>query len=323
MPANEGQPQNTEPSERHNQAGRKNHPMQALLALFSGQGARAGYLAAVDQGVISLANFMATLILARNVTPTELGVYSVGFTSLRLVRAVQEGITIQPLNAFGAALEDQDFKRYATSTSLIQLALALCGAGAAAILGWSLTQMGNDTLGPTVFALWPAFLWWQLQEYIRRALYARGKVFSAALNTGLANIIRLVLMFWWVSQGELTGAAGLNAIAIGSLAALILGLMQTRTFWTRDISSLPETRYYQLCGSRGLPRHPDPGGACTLAAARNRHFPDAAGSPGLPRKGLASPGTPDAVDLPGFRDPHPGVALPGSPFLRAIITPAL
>ena len=58
----------------------------AILALFSGSGARAGYLAAIDQGMISLANFIATLILARNGSPTELGVYGVGFTLLRLVR---------------------------------------------------------------------------------------------------------------------------------------------------------------------------------------------------------------------------------------------
>jgi hypothetical protein len=46
----------------------------SLIALFSGQGARQGYLSAIDQGVISLSNFLATIILARNVDPTQLGV---------------------------------------------------------------------------------------------------------------------------------------------------------------------------------------------------------------------------------------------------------
>ena len=46
---------------------------QVLLALFSGGGAREGYLAAIDQAIISLSNFLATIILARNVSPTELG----------------------------------------------------------------------------------------------------------------------------------------------------------------------------------------------------------------------------------------------------------
>ena len=61
----------------------------SLFALFAGQGARQGYLAAIDQSVISLSNFAATIILARNVDPTQLGVYGVGFVTLRLVRAFQ------------------------------------------------------------------------------------------------------------------------------------------------------------------------------------------------------------------------------------------
>ena len=99
--------------------------LKRAIRVLSGQGAREGYLAAVDQGVISVANFAATIILARAISPTELGVYGVGFTTLRLVRSVQEGLTIQPVNTFGAGMELSEFQRYATSTSLIQLMLAL------------------------------------------------------------------------------------------------------------------------------------------------------------------------------------------------------
>jgi O-antigen/teichoic acid export membrane protein len=213
----------------------------ALFHLFSGQGARAGYLAAIDQGLISVSNFIATLLLARYATPTELGVYGVGFTSLRLVRAVQEGITIQPLNTYGAGMEGDEFRSYATSTSLIQIALAVLAAAGAAALGWALTALGNDTAGPGIFALWPAFLWWQLSEYIRRMLYTRGKVFYAAVNTALANAIRLGLMLWWIRQGQITGAAGLNAIAFGSLVALLPGLWGTRHYWSRRFDNLRST----------------------------------------------------------------------------------
>ena len=45
-----------------------------LTNLFTGQSARAGYIAGADQAIISMANFLATIILARNITPTELGV---------------------------------------------------------------------------------------------------------------------------------------------------------------------------------------------------------------------------------------------------------
>ena len=215
--------------------------LQSAAALFSGQGARAGYLAAVDQGLISVANIAATLILARSAGLAELGVYSVGFTSLRLVRSLQEGLTIQPVNAFGAAMADAEFKPYATSTTLIQVALSICAAVLVAFLGWGLTLLGNDTLGPGVFALWPAVLFWQLQEYMRRLLYTRSRVFGAALNTALANGVRLYLMLWWSARGALDGAAGLSAIALGSLVALLMGVWQTRSYWSRAFSSLLPT----------------------------------------------------------------------------------
>ncbi len=214
---------------------------QRAFRLFSGKGAQQGYLAAVDQGLISLANFIATIILARNITPTQLGVYGVGFTTLRLARAVQEGITIQPMNTFGATMDQDAFKRYATATSMIQVALAIVSAAIIALVGWILTQTGNDTAGPAIFSLWTAFLWWQLQEYVRRMLYTRGDVFNAMINTALANGVRLAIMLWWVSQGTLTGIGGLTAIGLGSLAALIPGVWQTRRFWSRHFTSLHDT----------------------------------------------------------------------------------
>jgi O-antigen/teichoic acid export membrane protein len=216
-------------------------PLGSLVTLFSGQGARRGYLAAVDQGVISASNFLATIILARVVSPTELGVYGVGFIALRLVRSVQEGLTVQPMNVFGASMPEENFKRYATSTSLIQIALALASALAVAACGWILTITGNDVAGPTLFSLWSAFLWWQLQEYLRRMLYTRRAVLSAVINSVLANGVRLAIMILWVSQGRLSGVAGLQAIAWGSLAALLPGIWFTRHYWTRELLNLKET----------------------------------------------------------------------------------
>jgi len=212
-----------------------------IYSLLSGQGAREGYLAAIDQGVISASNFLATIILARNVTPTELGVFGVGFIALRLVRSFQEGLVVQPINVFGAGMDERSFRRYVTSSTILQISLAAATSLAAALGGWLLTVTGNDTAGPALFALWFTFLWWQLQEHIRRILYTRGKVFSAVINTILANIFRLALMLWWAPQGKLSGIRGLDAIAWGSLAAIIPGIWATRSFWSIDFLSLKET----------------------------------------------------------------------------------
>ena len=215
--------------------------LESLVALFTGQGARQGYLAAIDQSVISLSNFVATIILARNVDPTQLGVYGVGFVSLRLVRAFQDGLIVQPMNVFGASMTQDDFKRYASSTSLFQIGLAILSASVVAVLGWVLIEMGNDTAGPTLYILWLPFLWWQFQEYLRRMLYTRGKVLSAVITSLIGNGARIALMVYLANQGRLTGTAGLEAIAWGAFAALIPSLWFTRNYWTRQIASLKET----------------------------------------------------------------------------------
>jgi O-antigen/teichoic acid export membrane protein len=206
--------------------------LRPALTLFSGQTARQGIIAAADQGIISISNFGSALILARAVEPTEFGVYAVGFLLLHLLRAVQDGLIIQPLNTYGPVMELDDFHRYATENGILQLVIAGSSAAAAATFGWFLTFMGNDTAGPTLFIMWFIFLTWPLQEFIRRSFYARSQISKGLVNTITASIVRLSLLGLWASADRLSGQAGLNAIGWGSLAGLALGVLQARKSWT-------------------------------------------------------------------------------------------
>lgn len=201
------------------------------ISLFSGKGAQQGYWAAADQGIISLTNFAAAIILGRAVSPEEFGIYAVGFLMTRFVRAIQDGLIVQPLNALGAVLEEREFQEYAANTGLLQILLALLSAISAASLGWVLTVFGNDVAGPTATALWFLLLTWQLQEFIRRTFYTRSEVVKAVVNTGLASAVRLGVLWWWGSKSVLSGKAGLDAIGWGAVAAILLGLWQARGYW--------------------------------------------------------------------------------------------
>lgn len=207
------------------------HLAERGISLFSGKGAQQGYWAAVDQGLISLTNFLAAIILARNVIPQEFGIYAVGFLMTRFVRAIQDGLIVQPLNALGAVLENQRFREYATNTALLQIILAVSSAIGSASLGWLLTALGNDVAGPTAFSLWFLLLTWQLQEFIRRVFYTRSDVYKAVINTTLASVVRLGVLWWMGSQVVLSGKAGLDAIGWGAVAATILGIWQASSYW--------------------------------------------------------------------------------------------
>jgi len=201
------------------------------ISLFSGKGAQQGYWAAADQGLISMTNFAAAIILGRAVEPEEFGIYAVGFLMTRFVRAVQDGLIVQPLNALGAVLDRRGFQEYATNSGLLQIILAVLSAIAAASLGYLLTILGNDVAGPTAIALWFLLLTWQIQEFIRRTFYTRNEVRKAFINSGFASAVRLGVLWWWGSQAALSGKAGLDAIGWGAAAAILLGLWQARGYW--------------------------------------------------------------------------------------------
>jgi O-antigen/teichoic acid export membrane protein len=197
-------------------------------------------------------NFLGAVLVARNTSLTGFGVYGVGFTILRFGRAIQEGLIIQPFNTFGAGDDILSFRRYASTSLIMQLILAIITSAGVAIVGYLLTITGNDTAGPLILGLWFALFTTQIQEYLRRVFYTREQTGLAFFNTIITNVVRLAVLFWFIDQGTMTGLAGLNAIGWGSLAGILLGLWNGRSYWTRKLLNLRETAIHDLKFGRWL-----------------------------------------------------------------------
>ncbi len=212
-----------------------NKGIKETLKLIASRLANDGKFAAIDQGVISLSNFGASILLAAMVTPTELGAYVLGFLALYFIRAVQNGIIIQPLNTFGAGKSSEDFSAYFSSAAIHQVVLSTISAIGAAFLGWILTKSGNDTLGPTIFVLWFSFFTWQMQEFFRRGFYTRGEVHKAVWISVALNVVRLGMIILISRVGEISGLTGLNAIGWGAFAAALVGAWLSRKYFTKSL----------------------------------------------------------------------------------------
>lgn len=210
--------------------------LSTALAPFLGKTARKGSLSLIDQGLISLTNFLSAIYLARNIDPTAFGVYTVGFLLLHFLRAVQDGLVMQPISAIGAVLDLKEFRQYLSSTLSIQLVIAGSFALGAAVLGQLLTALGNDTAGPGLYATWLMFLTWPLQEFFRRTFYARDQVHLALASTFIASVIRLAYLLYLGGRANLSGADGFDAIAWGAVAAFIPGLWFARAYLTKRVS---------------------------------------------------------------------------------------
>ena len=218
-----------------------NQKLNQAINFITRRMANEGKYAAIDQAIISLSNFSASILLARLISPTDLGVYITGFLAIYFIRAIQNGLIIQPLNTIGAVSSDEAFKSYFSAAAIHQILLALLSSIGALLLGWILTQLGNDTLGPAVFTLWFSFLTWQLQEFFRRTFYARGKILMAVWISLSGNLIRLVTIFIASNFDQITGLTGLNAIGWGSLFAALLGVWLARDYFTKHIKNLLTT----------------------------------------------------------------------------------
>jgi len=211
---------------------------QKSLNFLSGRMANNGKFAAIDQGVISAANFAASILLALYVSPTQLGVYVIGFLAIYFIRAIQNGLIIQPLNTYGAGKSISDFRDYFSAVVIFQVVLSLSMALAAVVLGQALTISGNDTLGPTISVLWFSFFAWQLQEFLRRSFYTRGEVSKAVWVSLVGNVIRLSLILILAQHGRISGLVGLNAIGWGAVGGTILGAWLAKDYFRLTFKNL-------------------------------------------------------------------------------------
>ena len=204
-----------------------------LVRLLSGDIARKGYLSGLDQALISLTNFATTIMLARALSPTQFGAYGVGFILTRLARAIQEGLVVQPMTSMAPSLQADQRRASVSESGGLQLGLAGVEALACVIVGWVLTQLGNNVAGPTLFALWCPLLLAQTQEFVRRVFYTLDQVDLAVLNTFVSGVAQLAFLAWALAAGAESGTVGLYAIGWSSGVALLLGLIQTRRLWVR------------------------------------------------------------------------------------------
>lgn len=194
-----------------------------------------GFWGVGDQALMSGANFITMVLLARGLAPAAFGWFTLAYTFLLLANSVQAALFTQPHNVLGTPLagmpeatrQSDQYRAYTTSTALGQalflLAMALpvaLAARVAASAGWAESGL--------LAWLLAAMVAWQAQEFVRRVLYTEGRLGAAFANDiiGYGGQALAVAGLW--GMGRLTETAALGALAATSLAAAALGSWQLR-----------------------------------------------------------------------------------------------
>jgi O-antigen/teichoic acid export membrane protein len=205
------------------------------LGAYRRNAARRASWGIADQALLSATNFLTMVLIARGLTPTKFGAFTLVYTMLLLANGLQGALVTQPHNVLGVALHGSRYRRYTSSTALMHVAVTVPVAAAiamAAVAG----HLAGWSASPLVVALLPAAVAWMAQELVRRVLYTEGRLRAAFLNDSISYGGQTVAIVGLWSTGSLTAPLALYALAATSAAAVLFGLWQLRRSFGRESS---------------------------------------------------------------------------------------
>jgi O-antigen/teichoic acid export membrane protein len=181
-----------------------------------------------DQALISVAGFVATVLLARSLSQEGFGTYTLVFSAVLLSNAIQTGLIASPHNIVGATRQGAAYVRYTSTTAVAQLVLSATAATVGLVAAAVATVLAPDAIAVALAAA-ALLATSSLQNYTRRILYTETRPRSA-LATDLAAYggqIAAFVVLW--QTGSLTALSALWALTATSAVGAVVGFWQLRS----------------------------------------------------------------------------------------------
>lgn len=176
----------------------------------------------VDQGVVSLGNFVLNIQLARGLTAAEYGKFALFLSAIFVLRAIDYSLISYPLSIRLCAATGAEHDRLLTSTVLLAAVLALV---LVQLLGVGIVLSGGSDILAAALA---CYLAWQAQETMRRSLLAKFRYRAAVTGdaTSFIGQALLVGMLGWM--GVLTLVSALYAMSATFAAGALVHASRLR-----------------------------------------------------------------------------------------------
>lgn len=187
-----------------------------------------GFLAVLDQGLISGSNFLLAILLARWLRAEQYGAYALSFAIFVLLSFIQQGLFLEPMSVFGPSVYRDSQREYLGTLVWLQGALAgitvALGAAAGAMYLRGDTGLLQMALLGMFFSAPCVLLYW----FARRAFYLQlqpgravggAVIYCALLLTGVWLLVRI---------GLLSAFTAFLAMGIAALFTSIRQLRQVR-----------------------------------------------------------------------------------------------
>lgn len=174
----------------------------------------------IDQGIVSLGNFVLAVTLARLLTPLDYGTYSLLVGAFFALQLATTSLVFYPLSVRIPTV-DPDEQRGLSSASLVLSAGVCLPLGI--LIALAVIYFGRaDILLPATLA----FFLWQMQETLRRCLLSQFRHKAAVLGDAVSYIGQAVVFVAVVWLGHASLYSALLSMAATSAVAILIQAIQ-------------------------------------------------------------------------------------------------
>lgn len=192
-----------------------------------------GTLAAVDQALISVSNFVVGMVLARYVAAEEYAVYVLAFSAFLFLAGFHNSFVLEPMTVVGPSSYRNRLPGYFGRVIALQSVATVGIALLAVALQWLLPH-GIGVSTQVMYGVGTAFPCILLYWTMRRAAYIEGKYAHATIAALIYNVVLIASLVTVYQAHALTsGNAFLLQALAGVCASLYLWLRLSVAFRTQ------------------------------------------------------------------------------------------
>ncbi len=185
------------------------------LSLLLGARTNKGIISLADQMVASATNFLTGVIIARNCSKEEFGLYMLGFSIVLFVLDLQTSLISSPYMVYSPRFTGRRHAAYMGSSMIQQLLLALLVLIAlTAGIAMTARGLGPDGLRPVLIGLSVAICSIMFREFIRRISFAALEMTTAFVVDCTVALVQLGLLLLFAFYGLLTAQFAFYGIGV-------------------------------------------------------------------------------------------------------------
>ena len=187
--------------------------------------------ALIDQALVSGANFITNVILARALGPRDFGVYALAWMAVLFTNSLQFAFVVSPMMSVGPKQEPAERPLYYGSVLVQEVIFALlCWLAVLIAVHASATHFPKWDVHGLGMPLGLATMAYLLQDFVRRYLFATQRSKLALASDAVSYLTQLPIILWMSRRPHFSSQAALWIIGITSIAGFVAGC-----FWYEPI----------------------------------------------------------------------------------------